>query len=229
MGSAAAAAHGAFADALGMLREFTGGASLMQVEWQLIQQLAQQAARLFDDLDGWHGCDLEIPQPRRWWEPPWTARDFDPPLKPWEWQRTVRTRTVEQTVVAGAVVVDEQGTNAERWSYWVHAYLLGSDGILRSDSGYYSYARTEHPEPPLPVGNLGPDASPWRDLKIGGDAEPLTMEDLGPTDTELLLRAFAELAALTRDAVARRIERLREAGELRSALSGPETNPRLPS
>lgn len=224
--SAAAAAHGAFADALGMLNEFTGGASLMQVEWQLIQQLAQQAARLFDDLNGWHARDLELPLPRRWWEPPWSARDFDPPLKPWEWQRTVRTRTVEQVVVAGTVEVDEEDTNAEQWSFWVRVWLLGNDGIMRREAGYYGYPRAEHPEPPLKVGELGPDELLWTELEIGDEAKPLELEDLGPDSTEHLLRGFAELAARTRDSVARRIDRLREA-----ALSGPgrETNPRLPS
>jgi hypothetical protein len=224
--SVAAAAHGAFADALGMLHEFTGGASLLLVEWELVQQLACQAAQLFDDLDAWHAANLLIALPRRWWEPPWTARDFDPPLKQWEWQQNVRTRTVEQIIVGGEVEAND--ATDDSWSFWVRAYLLGNDGVLRSESGDLSFSRAEFRKPPLKAGEMGPNDVRWGDLTIGAEATELKLEDIGFYNTEQLLRHFAELAATTRTSLQERIGRLREAGR-QSAADHGETNPPLPS
>lgn len=219
--SAAAAAHDAFADALGMLREFTGGASLLMVEWQLVQQLAQQAAQLFDDLPVCHADGLVIPHPRRWWEPPWTRGEPDAELRPGQFT------LIDQVFLAGRVWVDDEADNAAEWGFFVDAYFLGRDAVLRNEGATFTYPRSEHPQPPLEVGLHGHEYSAWVDLDLGRHAEPL--HDIGLVLTEHLLKSFAQLGASTRDVLRERIERVRAVGRLCTAdgANRDETNPPL--
>lgn len=219
--SAAAAAQKAFAEAAGMLSDFTGGASLLQVEWQLIQQLAQQAAQLSGDLDAWSAADLVVTLPRPWWDPPW-ADSHDSALTRWVRRRAVRTRTVAQVVLMGSVDTDPEGTTAEHWSFYVDAYLLGDDGVLRVAGEFRAFSRAEHPEPPYSPGDMGPCDPAWEELAISLGADPTLVEldGVGFDTTELLLKAFAELAEATRRTMASRIERLRHSGGALPAGAG---------
>jgi hypothetical protein len=210
---AAAFAQSSFAEAAGMLHDFTGGASLLQVEWELIQQLARQAAQLMEDLPATCAADLEIILPRRWWEPPWTADQLDPRLSPWLWQRTIRTKKIEQVFIAGTVEDSPTESDEEVVAFNVDAYLLGADGTLRHSGDFFYFSRAQYPSPPLAAGNLGPDDLRWDYLyRLGETAQPVELADLGIVWTEQLLQAFAELGAATRDALKTRIGQLQQAG-----------------
>lgn len=202
-----------------MLREFTGGASLLMVEWQLLQQLAQQAALLFDDLDVYHAADLTVPHPRRWWEPRW--------LRGKGASHAGQSSVVHQVYLGGTVEPDEEESSATEWAFLVDVYLLGRDGVLRWDIETLTFPRSEYPEPPLEIGDHGPHYRVWLDLELGAGAEPVELQNMGFTVTEQLLQAFAELGTSTRDVLRERIARLHEVGRLCAAdPSGQgETNP----
>jgi hypothetical protein len=211
--SAAAFAQSSFAEAAGMLHEFTGGASLLQVEWELIQQLARQAAQLMHDLTAVAAADLEIILPRRWWEPPWTADQLDPRLSPWLRRRTIRKKTIEQVFIAGAVSDAPQESDRETVAFNVDVYLLGADGVLRHSGDYFYFPRAQYPSPPLTAGILGLDDPRWDHLfRLGEAALPVELAEVGIDLTEHLLQAFAELGAATRDALKTRIGQLQQAG-----------------
>jgi hypothetical protein len=211
--SAAAFAQSTFAEAAGMLREFTGGASLLQVEWELIQQLARQAAQLMDDLPATCAADLEIILPRRWWEPPWTADQLDPRLSSWLWRRTIRKKKIEQVFITGTVEDDPGGSDEHSVSFNVDAYLLAADGTLRYSGDFFSFPKGQYPTPPLTAGTLGPNDPRWDYLfRLGAAAHPVELAGLGIDATEQLLKAFAELGAATRDALKTRIGQLHQAG-----------------
>jgi hypothetical protein len=156
--------------------------------------------------------------PRPWWDPPWTD-SHDSALTRWVRRRTVRTRTVEQVVLMGSVDADHEGTTAEHWSFYVDAYLLGDDGVLRAAGEFRAFSRAEHPAPPYTPGDMGPCDPAWEELglNLGADATPVELDDVGFDTTELLLKAFAELGEATRRTMASRIERLRHSGGALSA------------
>lgn len=217
--SAAAAAQAGFADAAAMLNDFTGGASLLMVEWQLIEQLARQAAQIFDDLNATFAADLVTTFPRPWWEPPWTR-----------WMRRGepgRTRIITQLGLLAYVEADAKGTNAETWSFHVVVFLLGQDGVLRFAAGDPTWPRAQLPEPPLTPGTVGPGDPLWERVNLGRGAVPVEAADLDLAATRDLLHAFAELADATRRSTAARIARLRESGGVLPAAGPGETRPPL--
>lgn len=225
--SAAAFAQSSFAEAAGMLQDFTGGASLLQVEWELIQQLARQAAQLMDDLTATCSADLEIILPRRWWEPPWTADRLDPRFSPWVWQRTIRKKKIEQVFIAGTVEDSPMESDEDVLAFNVDVYLLGADGILRHSGDYFYFPRAQYPSPPLAAGIMGPNDPRWDHLyRLGEAAQPVELAEVGIDLTEQLLQAFAELGAATRDALKSRIGQLQQAGgSLPGAARGGRPGP----
>lgn len=193
--AAAAQAQAAMAQAAAMLADFTGGASLLMVEWQVIQQMCHQAAAMFADLDAWFADDLEIEHPRRWW------------------QRAPRRDYVEQVFICAHVTEEPERTTEISYGFWAEAFLLGRDGVLRHNSDYFDFDRGRYPRPPLKEGWIGVDDQQYGLLRcLGTYAGEAQVDDRGIEDTEHLLKGFADLASTTRDKLAQRIGRLKQAG-----------------
>lgn len=185
-------AHTAFLEAARMLKEESGGGSVLMLEWVVIQKLAQEAAQLFEDLPFTLAPDGARELPRRWWQ-----------LQPrFEW--------VEQMYLIGQVDEDVEESDDEQITFQVKSFLLGRDGVVRVNYDSVWFARRNVP---IRAGVLAIDAKAWTHLvglKVGEGADPAVFEDVTVDEAAQLLSALERLATATRDRIAARLQRLRD-------------------